>query len=60
MDFRSTLNKSKSPMKYGNKKNSLAIGAVEYAGEAYKETAIVQDKLNTAQLVNDGLRRELF
>jgi hypothetical protein len=60
MDFRSTLNKSKSPMKYGNKKNSLAVNALDYAGEAYKETAIIQDKLNTANLVNDGLRRDLF
>jgi len=41
MDFRSTLNKSKSPMKYGNKKNSLAVNALDYAGEAYKETAII-------------------
>ena len=47
-------------MKYGNKKNSLAVNVLDYAGEAYKETAIIQDKLNTANLVNDSLRRDLF
>jgi len=62
----------KSPNKYGTAKRSVAAsgresasasaigGQIEYAQQVFKDSAILQGKLQNQTNINEGLRRELF
>ena len=56
--------KAKSPhSKYGGQKNSTTGGfggQIQYANEVFKDTAVLQEKLQKQTASNEGLRKELF